>query len=157
MYYDVKNFVRACEQCQKYKIAQTGAQGLMGSRIVERPWIVVAADLMEFPPSKSQMKYLIVFQDLFTRWVELKPIRKADGKSVARALEELILFRWETPEYLLTDNGREFDNQTLRKVLEEYGVKHVTTPPYHPQAHQVERSNRTVKNNDCSIRRGRSA
>ena len=77
----------------------------MGSRIVERPWVVVAADLMEFPPSKSQMKYLIVFQDLFTRWVELKLITKAEGKSVARALEEMILFRWETPEYLLTDLG----------------------------------------------------
>ena len=64
---------------------------------------------------------------------------------MARALEELILFRWETPKYLLTDNGREFDNQTLRKVLEEYGVKLVTTPPYHPQANPVERSNRTLK------------
>ena len=145
MYHDVNNFVRACEQCQKYKVVQTEAQRLMGSRIVERPWVVVAADLMEFPPSKSQMKYLIVFQDLFTRWVELKPIRKADGKSVARALEKLILFRWETPKYLLTDNMREFDNQTLRKVLEEYGVKHVITPPYHPQANPVERSNRTLK------------
>ena len=117
----------------------------MCSRIVERPWVVVAADLMEFPPSNGQFKYLLIFQGLFTRWVELKPLRKADGKSVARALEELILFRWETPEYLLTDNGREFDNQTLRKVLEEYWVKHVTIPPYHPQANPVERSNRTLK------------
>ena len=100
---------------------------------------------MEFLPSKSQFKYLIVFQDLFTRWVELKPLRKADGKSVAQALEELILFRWETPEYFLTDNGREFDKQTLRKTLDEYRVKHVTTPPYHPQANPVERSNRTLK------------
>ena len=58
MYYDVKYFVRVCEQCQKFKVAQTGAPGLMGSRIVEPPWVVVAADLMEFPPSKSQMKYL---------------------------------------------------------------------------------------------------
>ena len=45
----------------------------------------------------------------------------------------------------MTDNGREFDNQVLRKTLEEYGVKHVTTPPYHPQANPVERSNRTLK------------
>ena len=105
MYYDVNNYVRECEQCQRYKVSQTGAQGLMGNRIVERPWVVVAANLMEFPPSKGQLKYLIVFQDLFTRWVELKPLRKADGKSVARALEELILFRWETPEFVLTDNG----------------------------------------------------
>ena len=74
-----------------------GPQGLMGERIVERPWAVVAVDTMEFPPSKSQHRYLLGFQDLFLRWIEVKPLRKADGKSVARALEELILFRWETP------------------------------------------------------------
>lgn len=69
----------------------------------------------------------------------------ADGKSIARAFEELILFRWETPEYLLTDNGKEFDNKFLKGTLEEYGVKHITTPPYHPQPNPVERSNRTLK------------
>ena len=65
------------------------------------------------------------------RWLELKPLRKADAKAVARALEELIFFRWETPEYLLTDNGTEFVNQALTKTLDEYGIQHVTTPPYH--------------------------
>ncbi|CAB0031882.1 unnamed protein product [Trichogramma brassicae] len=48
---------------------------------------------MEFPRSKSGCKYLLVFQDLFTRYVELKPLRQANGKAVANALEELILFR----------------------------------------------------------------
>ena len=117
----------------------------MGERIVERPWAVVAVDTMEFPPSKSQHRYLLVFQDLFTRWIEVKPLRKADGKSVARALEELTLFRWETPDYLLSDNGKEFDNKFVKGTLEEYGVRHVTTPPYHPQANPLERSNRTLK------------
>ena len=139
MYYDVVSFVKECAECQKYKLPQTGQQGLMGKRIVKRPWAVVAADLMEFPPSKAQNKFLIVFQDLFTRWVELKPIRKADGKSVAKAFEELILFRWETPDYFLPDNGKEFGNKRLAAVLSEYGVKHVTTPSYHAQA------NRTLK------------
>ncbi|XP_031779781.1 uncharacterized protein LOC116416239 [Nasonia vitripennis] len=117
-YHDVYKFVQSCEECQKYKTAQSGAKGLMGRPVVERPWAIVAADLMEFPPSKNRFKYLVVFQDLFTRWIKLKPLRKADAKSVARAFEELILFRWETPEYFLTDNGKEFDNQLLKKVLE---------------------------------------
>ena len=117
----------------------------MGDRVIERPWAVVAVDTMEFPPSKSQNKYLLVFQDLFTRWIEVKPLRKAEGKAVARAIEELILFRWETPMYLLSDNGREFDNRVVKEMLEEYGVRHITTPPYHPQANPVERSNRTLK------------
>ena len=144
-YYEVTAFVKACESCQQYKVPQTGAQGLMGKRIVERPWAVVAADLMEFPPSKTQHKYLVVFQDLFTRWIEVKPLRKADGKSVAKAFEELILFRWETHDYLLTDNGKEFQNKYLADVLKQYGVRHATTPPYWPRANPVERSNRTLK------------
>ena len=97
VYHNVCTFVRECDSWQRYKGLQTGPQGLMGERIVERPWAVVAVDTMEFPPGKSQHRYLLVFQDLFTRWIEVKPLRKADGKSVARALEELILFRWETP------------------------------------------------------------
>lgn len=56
-----------------------------------------------------------------------------------------MLFRWETPEYFLTNNGTEFINKHLAETLKEYGVTHVTTPPYHPQANPVERSNRTLK------------
>ena len=77
--------------------------------------------------------------------MELKPLRKVDGKAVARAFEELILFRWEMPNYLLTDNGREFANKQLDTILSEYGVQYVTTPPYHLQANPVERSNSTLK------------
>ncbi|XP_051162146.1 uncharacterized protein K02A2.6-like [Leptopilina boulardi] len=117
----------------------------MGQRIVERPWSVVAADTMEFPSSKSRCRYLVVFQDLFSRWVELKPLRSADGKSVTGAFEELILFQWETPNFLLTDNGKEFDLLYLKDAFQEYGMKHITTPPYHPQANPVQRSNRTLK------------
>ena len=73
------------------------------------------------------------------------PLRSAYGKAVSKAFEELILFCWETPEFLLTDNGKEFDNNCLNQVLEEYGVRHITTPPYHPQANPVERSNRILK------------
>uniref|UniRef100_A0ABD2WHR2 RNA-directed DNA polymerase n=1 Tax=Trichogramma kaykai TaxID=54128 RepID=A0ABD2WHR2_9HYME len=144
-YYDVLAFIQSCESCQQYKSIQSGQSGLMSSRIVERPWVIIAADLMEFPPSKRQNKYLIVFQDLFTRWIEVKPIRKANGKSIAQDLEELILFRWEAPRYFLSDNGKEFDNALLKDVLETYGVKHVTTAPYNPRSNPVERTNRTLK------------
>ena len=72
-------------------------------------------------------------------------ITSSDGEKRFTALEELVLFRWGTPDYLLTDNGKEFDNKGLARTLEEYGVTRVTTPPYHPQANPVERSNRSPK------------
>ena len=61
---------------------------------------------------------------MVTRWVELKPVRRADGKTIAKAFEELILFRWETPEYFLSDNGKEFDNKEVRGMFETYGVEY---------------------------------
>ena len=100
----------------------------MGGRVVERPWAVVASDLREFPQSKGQYKYVVVFQDLFTRWVELRPLRSAMGKNVAKAFEELVLLSWGTPVYLLTDNGKEFDNKDLGRILEVYRVTRVTPP-----------------------------
>ena len=93
---------------------QTVPVGLMGRTIVERPWVCISSDLMEFPPSKKQFKYLLVFQDLFKKWVELIPLKKADGKAIARAFEDLIIFRWDTSYYLLTDNATAFDNQIGR-------------------------------------------
>ena len=143
-WYDVHAFVRECPECQRYKVLQTGRQGLMGKRIVEKPWAVVAADTMEFPQSKGQYKYLLIFQDLFTRWIEIKSLRTADEEAVARAFEELLLFRWETSDFLLMDNGKEFDNK-IKQTLKDYRFRHETTPPYHPQANPVERSNRTLK------------
>ncbi|CAB0032149.1 unnamed protein product [Trichogramma brassicae] len=144
-YYDTIKFIQECQTCQEYKLVQSGASGLMGSRVVERPWVIISADLMEFPPSKRQNKYLIVFQDLFTRWIEVRPVRASDGKTVAKALEELIVFRWGAPMYFLSDNGKEFINKLLAEVLERYGIKHVTTAPYNPRANPTERTNRTLK------------
>ncbi|CAB0032497.1 unnamed protein product, partial [Trichogramma brassicae] len=145
MYHDVFEYVMTCDACQRYKISQTGPQGLMGRRVIERPWSLIACDLMEFPASKSQNKYLIVFQDLFTRWIELKPVQRATRKAVASALEELVLFRWETPEFLICDNGKEQVNKDVSEVLDAYGIRQVTTPAYWAAPNPVERSNRTLK------------
>ncbi|CAB0039040.1 unnamed protein product [Trichogramma brassicae] len=145
MYHDVHEFVRICDTCQRYKPAQTGPQGLMGKRVFEEPWTVVAMDCMEFPKSKAQNKYLIVMIDLFTRWVEIRPVRRATAKAVISALEELVVFRWGTPEVLITDNGTEFINKDVAKTLEEFGIHHTTIPPYCARTNPTERANRTIK------------
>ncbi|CAB0030668.1 unnamed protein product [Trichogramma brassicae] len=145
MYHDVHEFVRICDTCQRYKPAQTGPQGLMGKRVFEEPWTVVAMDCIEFPKSKAQNKYLIVIIGLFTRWVEIRPVRKATAKAVISALEELVVFRWGTPEVLITDNGTEFINKDVAKTLEEFGIHHTTIPPYCARTNPTERANRTIK------------
>ena len=51
----------------------------------------------------------------------------------------VVVFQDLVPGYLLTDNGKKFDNKDLGQILwEVYEVTRVTTPSYHPQANPVE-------------------
>jgi len=146
MFKDVANYVRRCDTCQRTKVEQDVPVGLMGRRAIEAPWVVVAADVMgPFPPSKTGHAYLLVLQDLFTKWVECSPLRKATGKKIREAIEDLVILRWGAPRVLLTDNGTEFLNREIGALAEQYGFLHSTVPPYHPQANPVERVNRVLK------------
>ena len=94
--------------------------------------------------SKFGYEYILVFQDLFTRWVECKPIRKANANTALKEFKKRVVLRFGTPEVFLSDNGTEFKNKAVDEYLAGIGVHHSTTPPYHPQANAVGRVNRTL-------------
>ncbi|KMQ84761.1 reverse ribonuclease integrase [Lasius niger] len=54
MFRDTADHVKRCDTCQRTKVEQAGAAGLMGHRVVKGPWTVIATDIMgPFPKSKS--------------------------------------------------------------------------------------------------------
>ena len=73
------------------------------------------------------------------------PIRKANGQTIQRELEQRLFIRFGAPEIFHSDNGTEFKNKTLDAFLSKSGVAHTTIPPYHAQANPVKRVNQTVK------------
>ena len=57
-----------------------------------------------------------------------------------------VIARHGVPTKLITDHGRNFEADLMKKVFEFLGVKKLRTSPYHPQTDgQVERLNRTLK------------
>ena len=71
--------------------------------------------------------------------MECVPLRKANTKTIRRALEDTVVYyRWDIQEVLFTDNGTEFVNKEMAKAVSELGIGHTTTPPYHAQANPVE-------------------
>ncbi|XP_053593878.1 uncharacterized protein LOC128667533 [Microplitis demolitor] len=134
MFQDVVKFVRGCETCQRTKVEQAPPAGFVGKKKVEAPWSVIATDIMgPLPKSIKGHAYLLVIPDLYTKWIELRPLRRATGIAISEA------------PVLLTDNGTEFVNRDIRSLAERVGFRHMTTPPYHPQADPVERVNRVLK------------
>ncbi|CAB0029779.1 unnamed protein product [Trichogramma brassicae] len=144
-YYDVEEYVRKCDLCQRHKVSQQKKQGLMGKRVVEEPWTVVAADLMEFPPSKARNKYLIVFSRLVHALGGNETSQKGRRKVRGSRVRRVSLVSLGCAAILLVGQTGEFDNKLVSDMLNGYGIKRATTPPYHPQSNPVERSNRTLK------------
>ena len=146
LFRDVTNYVRMCDLCQRTKVEQAKPAGLMGRRIADGPWTVIAADIVgPLPRSKAGFQYILVIQDLFTKWVECRALRSATGPKIREAIGDLIISRWGCPQFILTDNGTEFINKTLKAFCEDHNIIHTTVPPYHPQANPVERVNRILK------------
>lgn len=91
--------------------------------------------------------YALVVLDDATRYSE---VRCLEAKSdAATALLEVIAL-WETRQerrlkVLRTDEGKEFDNHSLRMELKRKGVEHQMTTRYTPQSNgRAERVNRTL-------------
>ena len=118
----------------------------MGQRIVEQPWRVVASDVMgPVPRRKSGHKYVLVFHDLYTKWVEVVPIRTANGPTMKREFEDLVVSRWGVPEVVYTDNGIEFSNRMIEHMCKSMGIVHTINPVYCTQENSTERVNRILK------------
>ena len=118
----------------------------MGVRNVEGPWSTVTEDIMgPFPTSYSQHKYLVMFVDYFTKYVEIRAIPSANAQQVLEAFDELVVNRCGCSSVFLSDNGTEFYNKKVTATLQEYGIYQTTIPLYHPQPNLTERSNETLK------------
>lgn len=110
------------------------------------PWAQLSVDTVgPLTRSKKGNTYIIVIQDLYTKFVELFPVRNQTGTIVVKVLGT-IFDKWGTiPESIITDNGTEYINKNVKAFLTANGVNHITTPLAHPQANPVERVNRTIK------------
>ena len=82
-----------------------------------------------------------------SKWVEAIPTRTNTHREVLRFVTRNIFSRYGCPRAIISDGGSHFNNAHFCALLKKYGVHHLVTTPYHPQANgEVEVSNREVKN-----------
>jgi len=104
-------------------------------------------DILQLPPTQRENKYLLVLIDILTRYAVAVPLKGKSALQVTTALKRFVLHDrlLGAPAILLTDNGLEFANRSLDRLLRRYGTKQVFTTPYNPKANgATERLNRTL-------------
>src|SRR3954468_12893185 len=94
-----------------------------------------------FRPSRGNMTHILVMVDKFIKWVEVKPIRKLDGRPTVKFLKDIIN-RYGYPHSIINDNGTNFAKGAFARSYMEKRIRLDVASVAHPQANaQVERMN----------------
>ena len=97
-------------------------------------------------PKRGLNKYLLVFVDKFSKWVEAFPCSKEDANTVIRYLTREIIPRYGIPCAIDSDKGTSFTAKVVQNLAKELQINWQLHIPYHPQSSGiVERTNRTIK------------
>lgn len=143
---DVQAMVKECEICKSCKTSNNMKRPPMGvQQITERPFQRLYIDFMgPYPRTRDGNTYIFVCLDHFSKYVYLKPLRKATAGEVVKCLEREVFHVFGVPEFVHSDNGKQFVSVLFGEFLQKYGVRHIKTAFYSPQANASERVNRSI-------------
>ena len=92
-----------------------------------------------FPTGVRQLKFLVVGIDYFTKWVEAEALATITERNIQSFVWRNITCRFGIPRVLVSDNEKQFNNNTFRDFCSKLGIKNHYSSPVHPQANgQVE-------------------
>lgn len=143
---DVKHYVNSCDVCKGTKHPNFVMRPPMGKtgetfRFFQKLFIDF---LGPYPRSKSGNIGIFVVLDHFSKFCFLKPIRKFTADVIVKYMEEELFHTFGTPETIVSDNGAQFKSKKFKELTKNYGINHVFTAVYSPQANASERVNRSV-------------
>ena len=132
---DIENFASRCRHCQLRKASMNKKNPLQVYPGTERVFQRTHMDLAgPFQRTKAGYVYILIFTDYLSKWVEIIPIKSKNARDVAECVFDEILMRHGSPEQLITDQGREFENELFRELSTLLRIRRGTTAPYHPRA-----------------------
>ena len=103
--------------------------------IPDRPFDKIAIDLVsDLNISASGNQHILTIIDHLTGWPEAFPIPDEKADTIVCVFINNYLPIHMCPHFILSDNGTEFKNQLMDNVLQQLGIDHIFSAPYHPQS-----------------------
>ena len=105
----------------------------------------LGVDVLQLPLTRNGIRYVLVFADYLTKWIEAFPVPDQTAETIAKLLVEKVVGVHGVPEQLLSDRGTNFLSDLVLKVCSLLGKENLNTSGYHPQTDRlVEKFNLTL-------------
>ncbi|XP_059098519.1 uncharacterized protein K02A2.6-like [Tigriopus californicus] len=129
----IEQFVKSCNKCQIFTPAAPSNTGLTAAS-PPHPWYNISADY--FGPIPDGRHILVARCDL-TRFLAALFVRTPSTEHTIGAFRH-IFGKYGVPTGLRTDNGAAFTSQAFARFVDEVGIVHSLSPPYHPRSNPAE-------------------
>ena len=132
---DAQTYVKAYDKCQRFSNIIRQLSEELTPMTAPWPFAQWGLDIIgSFPIAVRQLKFLIVSIDYFTKWVEAEALATITEKNVRSFVWRSIICRFGIPRVLVSDNGKQFDNDSFGDFCSQLGIRNHYSSPTHPQA-----------------------
>ena len=110
---------------------------------IDEQWQMDLADMVQVQSKNQGFRYILTCIDILSRHAWARPLKTKSGNEVAAAIDD-IFQSGRKPRRIQTDQGKEFFNSSVKKLLSDNDIElfSVKSPV---KAAIVERFNRTLK------------
>ena len=110
---DVEDWCRACDNCASRKMLPKSRHAPLQLHQPGVPLQRVAMDILgPLPETERSNRYVLVIADYFTKWTEAFPMSNMEAHTVAELFVCNFFCCFGAPDYLHTDQGRNFESIT---------------------------------------------
>lgn len=106
----------------------------------------VAMDIVgPLPRTKRGNEYILTIQDQLTKFCLAFPISNATSITIADTMVKYYISIFGAPRSILTDQGRNFLSNLIKRVAKRFKIKRIRTTAFHPQSNgSLERSHHAL-------------
>jgi transposase InsO family protein len=145
---DCFNYARKCHKCQIYADKVHVPPTLLNVLSSPWPFSMWGIDMIGAiePKASNGHRFILVAIDYFTKWVEATSYANVTKQVVARFIKNQIICRYGVPSRIITDNGTNLNNKTMKELCETFKIEHHNSSPYRPKMNGVvEAGNKNIK------------
>ena len=110
---------------------------------VNNIWAMDLISLMAYKDQNRGYNYLLTILDVYSRYAFVRPLKTKTGKEIYTALKSVFTSNKVTPNKVWVDQGGEFYNSTVKKLLKDKGTEMYSTYGK-DKVSMIERFNRTL-------------